>query len=265
MPPTLVLVIRAMRDFLKILFLPPMILFIGMAAGYVLSRRGHRAGVPLMAGAFGVLVILSLPAASFPLMGLAQRGVEPFDPVLAMASLPPSRAPQAIVILSAGLDRRAPEYGGAAAADQNTLQRLRYGAWLHRRTHLPILVTGGVLRKNDPALADVMATTLATDFLVKTRWRERQSLNTFENAEGSAEILMEDGIERILLVTHAWHMPRASRSFERAGLAVTPAPMAFENSEGFQWGALVPSTRAFHTNYYAVHELIGRLWYMITA
>jgi uncharacterized SAM-binding protein YcdF (DUF218 family) len=254
-----------MRDLLKILVLPPMVLFIGMAAGYVLSRRGHRAGVPLMAGAFGLLVILSLPAATFPLMGLAQRGVEPFDPAVAMASLPLAEAPQAIVILSAGLDRQAPEYGGAAAADRNTLQRLRYGAWLHRQTRLPILVSGGVTRKNDPALANVMAATLETDFLVKTRWRERLSLNTFENAQGSAEILIGDGIERILLVTHAWHMPRARRAFERAGLAVIPAPMAFENSGGFQWSALVPSARALHTNYYAVHELIGRVWYALTA
>ena len=41
-----------------------------------------------------------------------------------------------------------------------TLDRLRAGAALHRRTGLPILVTGGSLQPDRPAIATVMADSL---------------------------------------------------------------------------------------------------------
>lgn len=248
-----------MRDLLKFLILPPTVLYLGMGVGFLLHHRRHRAGLPLVMGAFGMLVVLSLSVTTTLLMGLAQWGVEPFDP--ADRSHP---GPQAIVILAAGLDEMAPEYGGISTVDDMTLLRLRYGARLHRETHLPILVTGGPWGKRRAILGDAMARSLETDFLVKTRWVERQAGTSRENAEGSAEILLGEGIDTVLLVTHAWHMPRAKRAFERAGLTVIPAPTAFERSAGFRFRSLLPSTRALHTNYYALHELIGRAWYALT-
>ena len=233
-----------------------MVLFLAMGIGFMLQRRGHRAGLPLMAGAFAVLVLLSLPVTSGGLMGLVQWGARPFDPAAG------ARA-GAIAILSAGLDEITPEAGGAPSVDAMTLARLRYGARLHRETHLPILVTGGPWGKRRTVLGDVMADSLQTDFLVKTRWIERLAETTRGNAEGSAEILLGADIDTVVLVTHAWHMPRAKRAFERAGLTVVPAPMGFERSTGFQARSLLPSAKALHTNYYACHELLGRLWYAI--
>lgn len=246
-----------MRDLLKILLLPPMVLFLAMAAGFVLQRRRHRAGLPLMVGAFAVLVLLSLPVTSIGLMGLAQWGARPFD-------LAAETKAQAIVILSAGLDEITPEAGGAPSVDAMTLARLRYGARLHRETHLPILVTGGPWGKRRTVLGDVMADSLQTDFLVKTRWIERLAKTTRGNAEGSAEILLGADIDTVVLVTHAWHMPRAARAFEQSGLTVIPAPMGFERSAGLRPGDLLPSAKALHMNYYACHELLGRVWYRIS-
>lgn len=250
---------RSMRDLIKFLVLPPMVLFVGMGLGYFLSLRRHRAGVPLMVSAFAALVTLSLSATTSLLMGLVQLGVEPVK----ADRLNETRA-QAIVILSSGLDIMAPENGGEPGVDAMTLERLRYGARLHRQTRLPILVTGGPWSRRKIVLADVMAASLETDFLVKTRWRERQAGNTYQNARGSAEILAGDGIDTVLLVTHAWHMPRSRRAFERAGLIVIPAPMGFERSPGFHGSSLLPSAKAFHMNYYALHELLGRVWYWVT-
>jgi uncharacterized SAM-binding protein YcdF (DUF218 family) len=49
---------------------------------------------------------------------------------------------------------------------------------------------------------------------------ERQSLDTHENARFAAEVLEERGVKDIVVVTCAWHLPRARMLFERIGLAV---------------------------------------------
>jgi uncharacterized SAM-binding protein YcdF (DUF218 family) len=58
-------------------------------------------------------------------------------------------------------------------------------------------------------------------------WLETQSRNTYENALYSQKILQAKGIQRVILVTSAWHMPRAVGVFEHVGLQVIPAPTDF--------------------------------------
>jgi uncharacterized SAM-binding protein YcdF (DUF218 family) len=50
--------------------------------------------------------------------------------------------------------------------------------------------------------------------------RERTSLDTSENATYAARLLSERGIRDVVIVTCTWHLPRATRLFERAGLRV---------------------------------------------
>ncbi|MGB1879583.1 MAG: YdcF family protein, partial [Gammaproteobacteria bacterium] len=65
---------------------------------------------------------------------------------------------------------------------------------------------------------------LERDFRVPVRWVESVSQNTRENARLTAGVL---DVRRIVLVTHALHMPRAMREFHAAGFDVTPAPLGF--------------------------------------
>jgi uncharacterized SAM-binding protein YcdF (DUF218 family) len=249
-----------MRDLLKFLLLPPMVIYIGLLAGAVLAWRKNRAGLPLLAGSFGLLFLLSLPVVSGGLMGLAERGVVPYGPGQS------ENKAEAIVVLSAGINNVAPEFGGGPSVDTLTLERLRYGARLHKMTGLPVLVTGGPLGRQGIIVADLMDESLKTDFDTEARWVERAAKTTAGNALGSAALLQpqeQDGVTRILLVTHAWHMNRARAAFERAGFEVTEAPTWFEGMGWFTPGGFVPSAKAFHESYYAVHELVGRLWYWI--
>jgi uncharacterized SAM-binding protein YcdF (DUF218 family) len=54
---------------------------------------------------------------------------------------------------------------------------------------------------------------------------ETRSETTFENARYAAEILRPRPTQRWVLVTDAWHMPRAAALFESAGFCVLPAPL----------------------------------------
>jgi uncharacterized SAM-binding protein YcdF (DUF218 family) len=171
----------------------------------------------------------------------------------------------AIVILGSGLVDDAPEYGGDTA-NERTLVRTRYGAALARRYGLPVLVTGGQLPSHNATEASVMAGLLRDEFGVEVRWQESASLDTAGNAALSAPILKAAGVRRIVLVTHAFHMPRAKLLFERAGLEVIPAPTAFFSQPGFDWllSDFLPRAKSLHTSFYAQHEWLGMAWLALT-
>jgi uncharacterized SAM-binding protein YcdF (DUF218 family) len=65
-------------------------------------------------------------------------------------------------------------------------------------------------------------------------WLEPDSRNTYENALFSTRILREKGIQRILLVTSALHMPRSLKLFQAQGLEVIPLPTDYTVTQGDQ-------------------------------
>lgn len=172
------------------------------------------------------------------------------------------REHMAIVVLAAGQRSYAPEYGGPSL-DDLALERVRYAAAVARATGLPLLVSGGIPRAGNPSHAEIMAKVLADDYGLKTMWLEPRSSNTAENAIFSASILKQAGIDHILLVTHAWHMPRSMAAFRANGLMVTPAPTAFYEPGEFEWDQLVPAARTLRSSYFAIHEMIGIPWYSL--
>ena len=109
-----------------------------------------------------------------------------------------------------------------------------------------------------------MRKTLQEEFNVEVRWAEKRSLSTRDNARYSAEILSEAGCARVILVTHAWHMPRARRAFEQAGLKVVPAPMGIHPWPARDLGAITPFSRALLESTWGLHEWVGRIWYRLT-
>jgi uncharacterized SAM-binding protein YcdF (DUF218 family) len=189
-------------------------------------------------------------------------------PPLAPSSLAKTTAgpPMAIVILAAGQRTHADEFGGAfdnEALDGLSLERVRYGAFLARKTGLPILVSGGLPLPGAVSLADLMARTLQIDYGISPKWLEGQSINTAENASLSANILRRAGIGRIMLVTHAWHMKRAFAAFAANGLAVTPAPTVFYFPGRDPGNAWIPTLGTLRMSGYAIHEIVGRVWYRV--
>lgn len=232
-----------LRLFFRTLILPPACLLILGFAGLALAWRYRRLGVTLAAVALAALWLLSTPAIADDL----ERMVEHY-PALDLSH--PVDA-QAIVILGGGGYRKyAPEYGGPAP-DYAMYDRLAYGAYVARRTRLPVLVTG-----NGPE-AVTMQVSLARDFGVQARWVDDAAEDTYDNASDSARILRAVSIEHIVLVTSDTHLWRAAHEFEGAGLSVVPAPSGVPAAREIGVMRYLPAATGLLRSYEAVYELVG--------
>ena len=219
---------------LSALALPPFGLILLALVGLWLARKHPRAGRGVALVALLSLATLSLPPAADALM----HSLETYPPISAQEL---ARA-QAIVILGAGTYFAAPEYGGDTV-NRWSLERVRYGVYLQRRSGLPILVTGGAVYGGRPE-AEAMKDTIERDFQGRVKWVENASRDTAENAAYSASLLKRAGVARIALVSHGWHLPRAAELFERQGLEVLAAPTGFTTSSPSAFAQALPSAES---------------------
>ncbi|UCE88924.1 MAG: YdcF family protein [Pseudomonadota bacterium] len=238
--------------------LPPGILILLFLLGTLLLGHFHRTGTLLLISGFALLVVFSMPVVGHHLLHLLET-----DPPVSNLDLS-APAAQAIVILGNGRYRDAPEYRQDTVS-RGSLERLRYGARLHRQTALPVMVCGGAVFGEDVPEATLMRAALNESFGVATQWEEGASRTTWENAKFASVILREAGVERILLVTHAWHMPRARGAFEALGMQVVAAPLGYRGMPGQQpiVIGMLPSASGLHATRLAMRELLGRWWYQL--
>lgn len=233
--------------------LPPLSLLLILLLGIALSSRFPKAARALITASFLLLWIASTPYFAEGALHLIESQTAPLNKSSPQA--------QAIVILGGGSYLHAPEYDGADTVSRETLVRVRYGARLHREFKLPILVTGGKPLGNSTSEAQQMRSVLEQDFVTPVRWTEDSSDNTLENARNSYQILHKAGINKIYLITHAWHMARAASVFRQAGFEVIEAPTGFTTRYQTDLLAFVPRARALQDSEIFVHEAIGLLWY----
>lgn len=240
---------------MKLLLLPPVSFYILIVLGWLIARRWRRTGRTISILSLAVLVVLSLPYVAAWMM----------QPLEMYPALDPDRlpqGPQAIVILSGDTQSEAPEYGFDIPGPL-TLERVRYGAFLHKKTQLPILVSGGRFVLFQKSLAGQMHDTLTKEFNVPVRWIEQRSLDTHENAVLSAEILQAEGIKSVFLVTHAWHMRRSMAAFRATGIEAIPAPTRFIRAPTGILEDFIPDASSLRASYFALHEYVGLLYYYV--
>jgi len=241
---------------LEALMMPPGINILLILLGLFIMRRFYRTGKTTVVFGFISLIALSLPIVKLGLFNVLE-----IYPPLTKAQLARPSA-QAIVILGGGMSPRTPEYQYQDSITGYALERVRYGAYLHRQTRLPVLVTGGQVFHDYTPEGVLMQKTLLQEFNTPTRWVESKSKNTMENAIFSQSILNRDKVKRIYLVTHAWHMPRSVAAFRQAGMEVIPAPMGFESkSTDIKFGDFLPNAHSMAKINLWAHEVLGAIWY----
>ena len=257
--------IESWKPVIGALLLPPVpfLFLVLLGARLLLPRRGLGWLVILFA-----VVMLWLSACSGAARGLSQLLLPPpaalsFDRVRELRAEAVAKKPLAIVILGAGTEPFAPEYG-VGSLTSTSLERLRYGIWLAAQTGTPIAFSGGAgwAQADSTAEARVAGKIAAEEFGRPIKWLEDDSHDTRENAARTMALLKPAGITHVVLVTNGWHMARALRAFvEAAGpdVQIEPAPMGLARrleTPALSW---MPSADGFREVRETLREVVGKL------
>jgi uncharacterized SAM-binding protein YcdF (DUF218 family) len=236
------------------LLLPPFAFVLVAAIGLLLLRKRPRLGKAVAWSALLCLTLCAMPVVA----DLMSRTLQADFSLLP----PPSDPPGAIIVLGGDVSRSGDDVVGAHVGPLS-LERLRVAVILARKTHLPILVSGGLVQLDRPPVAALMAETLDQEFKTPAVWIEDKSRSTWENASASAAILRAKGIKSVYVVTHAWHMRRALIAFAHTGVTVTAAPVSPLGPFEFVLTGFIPGVANWEYSYYALHEWIGCVWYAL--
>lgn len=256
----------SLKPVLSALILPPVpfVLLMLVAVRVALAARRKTAASLALLGACGLWLSTCIGTAVWLQQGLVKPPPALTPEAVETLRQPASRAQAAIVVLGAGMELEAPEYGQPTLTRQATM-RLRYGVWLARRTGLPLAFSGGVgwAQRSLVTEAEVAHRMATQEWQQPVRWQEKRSRDTRENARWTVALLRQDGVREIVLVTHAYHMPRAVRAFEQAAagaLTITPAPLGFVSPADRPIMNWLPTTSGSTAVYDLMHEWVG--WWM---
>jgi len=208
--------------------------------------------------AIGILIVCSLPVFSNKLISYLERGYS-------LAPTADVDSADAIVVLS-GMVKTVEGTNGLVYEWNEESDRIFAGIDLIQENKAPVLVlTGGKLpwsigKPEGEYLRDIAEKLgVPSDIILLTE----NVQNTDQEAKAVAKLLGKDQ-PNIILVTSAFHMPRAQKVFEAASIVVSPFPVDFLS--GVNKASLIhfiPSAEAFRGTSFFVREVIGRLYYEI--
>ena len=119
---------------------------------------------------------------------------------------------------------------------------------------------GGTRVRTEAAISADVVAALGIDAARVTY--EDRSTNTYENAVFLKGIVQPEAAQTWLLITSAWHMPRAVASFQAVDWRVIPYPVDYRTGGSPGWGIGLVPTRLVDLRT-ALHEWVGLMVYRI--
>lgn len=240
-----------MRDVLVDLLTLPMPILWLLVLGLVLWRWKGLSRVVFLAGTL-LFLALSLPASGKLLVSILHAGTPAFA-----GKVPEGTT--AILVPSGGtIDDGAGRWWPSASS----IVRLAAALRLRDRLGLPIILSGGSPKSDQPSEAETLAAHFglqAPDIRLETTAR-----NSSETAEAVAAMLAGAPNPRVILVTSATHVARMSAALRHHGVAVTVAVAAGGDADPWAPSDFLPSYRGLKTSRGAFREYLGLAWYLVT-
>ena len=233
------------------LIVSPLFMILVMVIGGLIigSRKISFTGI-------AILIICSLPILSSELNAYLEKDYQ-------LNRTSDVDTASAIVVLS-GMVRTIKTKDGFAYEWTDSVDRIFAGIDLFKENKAPFLIlTGGKLpwsvgKPEGEYLRDVaMKYGIPKKYILLSKNVE----NTDQEAKAVRKILSTDD-PKVILVTSAFHMPRAKKVFEAAGITVIPFPVDFRSrAEKLTFMNFIPSAAAFYSTSSFIREIIGRAYY----
>ncbi|EFL89897.1 YdcF family protein [Ahrensia sp. R2A130] len=133
-------------------------------------------------------------------------------------------------------------------------RRTRHAIALHQQGLAPILVLSGGLGRHPPTEAKAMAEICMGEGVPQAALLlEGRSTNTFENVAFSAALLREKRVNSVLVVSDAYHLPRAKMCFRYLGFIATGSA-----------AVAGPTTPWYRTARYWLREIVAIPYYRLS-
>jgi len=252
-----------------VLLPPGVILLFGVAAAILALFKLRKSALFIAAIAFVGLYLLSIGPVAEALLGSLETE---YPPLSAAAS-----SADSVVILGGGSvagspDAQMPLPGGApqsvsvpASLGAESTVRVLYGFRIAKATDLPVIVSGGAPLKTAGTESEAAAAQrlLVSLGLPQSKIHiETSSRTTWENA---VDVHRLYNPRTIVLVTSAYHMPRAVYCFRKQGIHVIPAPTDYQIDRPAlsSFFRFLPDIWALRDSTIAIKERAGLLVYRV--
>lgn len=233
-----------------------------LIAGIVLlclSKR-VRLGRGLLIAGVVLLTLFSNKLVSYALLRPIEAAFPPIPEFVAEAPLPPALARCRYVVVLGSGHSDSPGFSANNQLSTSALARIVEGVRILRRLPEARLITTGPGEVGHVTHAATLAR-VATEFGVAPD-RIILSESGRDTEEESQNVRALVGNAPIALVTTAWHLPRATGLFHRAGMDVLPCPTDHlaRPSAKFSWGDVDWDPSSLERSTAAVRERIGYAW-----
>ncbi|WP_353949262.1 YdcF family protein [Sporolactobacillus sp. Y61] len=165
-----------------------------------------------------------------------------------------------IVMLGGGATLGTPDLNGTGNLGGDAANRLITIVRLYRETGLPVILSGGKVYSDSGTEAEIGRRQLIAMGVPSQKIiPENQSITTRTNAENIKRILRQQAFRHPILVTSAYHMPRAVQNFSKLDVSVQPYPTGYLVSRQLKIypGQFVPGSG--RETFVALKEYVGLL------
>ncbi len=241
----------------KTFLLPPGIIIILLAILSFISFRKKQKISNFILVATIVLYLFSTPFVGDFLIGSLEKKHFPSE----------NPKGDVIIMLGGGATLDTPNVNGQGHLSGYAANRLLTVAQLYKKLDIPIIVSGGQVFGFTGKEADIAKEILIGIGIPEEKIiTEGKSLNTTQNAEYTKEIIMQYEFRDPIVVTSAFHMPRAVKQFEKVDVHVEGYPTDYQTNinKRYSFYDFVPSASSINDSAIALKEYVGILvirWY----
>lgn len=217
---------------------------------YVFRRRGR--------GRFALLIVTAVLylLAVQPVSDLILRPLETRYDQVPLSQL----QGDVLILLGGGARAGVPDVDGTGQVGEAAANRFLTALRLQKAKQIPIILSGGAVFSGDANEAAIEKRMLLSLGVAEADiFTDEKSHNTAENATFSNLLCRQNHWRHPIVVTSAFHMPRAGYFFTREGVSFTPYPCDYRTSAEYRWSpySFIPQAYILFNSCLAVKEYVG--------